>query len=181
MTSSVFCLLDSLLYRPLPVKNPTELVSLRDEKHPVAHTRLTTASFRTLRNTEMFGGVAAYATAAVDLSSAGEPIRLVNAIYVSDNYFTLLGVNPMVGSPLRDGDGSAPHVLLAYDFWRSEFGGSANIIGAQLSIGRRPFVVVGVTQPGFFGLEIGRSFQIALPLDAYQIVNAGAPAGRRDL
>jgi predicted permease len=89
---------------------------------------------------------------------------------VSGEYFPVLGLQPALGRLLNDTDDTrgctSPGTVLSYDFWEKEFGGDRAVIGRTLTMGRVPFEIVGVAPRGFTGLEIGRRFDVAVPLCA---------------
>src|SRR5262249_49592185 len=88
----------------------------------------------------------------------------------SGDFFNVLGVQPEVGRLFnRDDDVrgcNAPGVVISHGFWQSEFGGATDVVGRKLTLSDRQLSVIGVTPPGFFGLEIGKSFDVALPICA---------------
>src|SRR5436309_2996305 len=80
----------------------------------------------------------------------------------------------------RKGCGS-PGAVLSYAFWQARYGGNPGAIGQTITLDRRRFDVIGVAQPGFFGVEVGRAFDVALPLCAEPLIRGPQPAtGRRD-
>jgi hypothetical protein len=105
----------------------------------------------------------------------------VNGLWLSGSAFPVLGVAPAAGRllvPADDRQGCTAAVVLNYDFWRSEFGEDSSVVGRTMPILDRSIPVVGVTPPGFFGLEVGRRFDIALPTCAAALW--GTPMNRRD-
>ena len=90
-----------------------------------------------------------------------------------------MGVEPAVGRLLssiddRPGCGSAS-LVVSDGFWRREFGGAASALGARLTVEGQPFEVVGVAPPSFFGVEVGRGFDVALPLCSEPVIHAENP------
>ena len=110
----------------------------------------------------------------MNLSPGGEA-RYARALWVSGNFFDVLGVGPTVGrvfSPADDQRGcSSPGVVLSYAFWQREFGGQPSALGRTLLLERHRFEVIGVSPPSFFGPEVGRMFDVALPLCAEPLIN----------
>ena len=95
-------------------------------------------------------------------------------LYASGDFFNTLGVQPVVGRVFtkeedRRGCG-APGLVISHAFWQSEYGGDANVIGRKLAIADHSFEIIGVTPASFFGLEVGRSFDLALPICAISLV-----------
>ena len=106
---------------------------------------------------------------------------------MSGSFFDLLGVPPLLGralSPADDlpgGGSNGPVAVISYDFWQRHFGGATAAIGAPLLIERIPFTVVGVTPPDFFGLDVGRAFDVAVPIQSRDVIEgsekAAGPSG----
>src|SRR5207248_11063411 len=71
---------------------------------------------------------------------------------------------------------SSPGAVLSHDFWQTRYAGNPGAIGQRIMLDRRPFEVIGVAQAGFFGVEVGRTFDVALPLCAEPILR-GQQAG----
>src|SRR5262249_21274332 len=101
----------------------------------------------------------------------GESPRLVRLLGISGNGFRTLGIGAERGrlfTPDDDRKGCArASAVLSHALWQSHFGGRDDIIGKTITVVSRPVDVVGVTPPSFFGLEVGRAFDVALPLCAF--------------
>ncbi len=85
---------------------------------------------------------------------------------MSGGFFSTLGVRPALGRTLNDADdqrGCSPVVVITHAFWQSEYGGSADIVGKSVAINGRPFQIVGVAEPAFFGVEYGYNQPIWAP------------------
>jgi predicted permease len=108
--------------------------------------------------------------------------RLVRGLWVSGDFFPALGVQPELGRLFSSADdyrGCGLNVaVISYQFWQTEFGGDRSVLGRKISFdaGKRSVPVIGVTPPSFFGLEVGRQFDVALPVCA----DAAAGDDRRD-
>ena len=176
--TAIFQLLDAVRIRTLPVEQPWQLVDVRIEDG--GHGRTGQFSGRTPQLTyplleqirarqEAFSGLAAWGTAAFNMTSSGEA-RYARGMWVNGEYFDTLGVKPLVGRLLTGADDvrgcAAPAVVLSYGFWQREFGGDVSTIGRPLQLERHNYDVIGVTPPQFFGTEVGRSFDVAVPLCA---------------
>ncbi|MGH9672410.1 MAG: ABC transporter permease [Bryobacteraceae bacterium] len=116
-------------------------------------------------------GVAAWGDTGVNLAPRGE-VRSAEGLWVSGRFFPLLGVRPAVGrlfTPEDDRRGCGnPGVVISHSFWQREFGGSPDVLSKTLAVGEQnaPVPVIGVTPPEFFGVEVGRRFDIAMPVCA---------------
>jgi putative ABC transport system permease protein len=92
----------------------------------------------------------------------------VEGLFVSGNFFNVLGVPPVLGrvfvpSDDRRGFGSSVAVI-SYAFWQREFGGKASAVGSMLTLEGHPFEIVGITPASFFGVNVGHRFNVAVPL-----------------
>jgi predicted permease len=94
---------------------------------------------------------------------------------VSGNFFETLGVRPQLGRLIRSADDhvgcGSSGVVLSDSFWRLQYGGSPSALGSKITLEGQPFEVIGVVTSNFFGVEVGRRFDIALPLCAEQLIH----------
>jgi putative ABC transport system permease protein len=122
-----------------------------------------------------FSDIFAWSEGTANLSPAGEA-RMAAVLWVSGGLFPGLGVEPLMGrlfTPADDRRGcGAPGAVVSYGFWKSELGGDAAAIGRKLTLNGHSVDVIGVTRPGFFGLNVGRAFQVALPVCSQPTVGA---------
>jgi len=182
--TAIFQLLDAVRMRTLPVKNPQELASVLIDPRKKASGRfegrqsdLTYAMWEQVRAQQQgFSGVFAWSPTEFNIARGGE-VHNVEALWVSGDFFETLGVEPLIGrvlTPADDRPGCAsPGVVISYSFWQHEYAGDASVIGRALSVNRHPFPIIGVTRPSFYGVEVGRYFDVAAPLCAERIVDAG--------
>ena len=173
-TTAFFQLLDAISLRSLPVKAPQELVELRIDD--MTHARGSWLRDNTLSNPlweqtqarqQVLSGTFAWSDESWNISTTGE-YRPVAGLWVSGDFFRVLGVNPMLGRVLtladdQRGCGQVPPAVVSDGFWRRK-SGRPYAIGRKVAIGENRLEVIGVTPPSFFGLEVGRSFDIALPI-----------------
>ena len=114
-----------------------------------------------------FANIAAWSAFRYNLGQGGEA-HYADALLVSGDFFNVLGVQPLLGrliSPADDYKGcGAQGVVLSYPFWQREYGGRPEIIGSKLTLDGHPFQIIGVAPPSFYGLEVGRNFDVALAL-----------------
>ena len=114
-----------------------------------------------------FSGIAAWSTERFDLGQGGEA-RYAEGMWVSGSFFQVLQVQPMLGRLIAESDDysgcGVRGAVISNAFWLREFGGRSNVIGSKLSLDGHPFEILGVTPPSFYGLEVGRNFDVALPL-----------------
>ena len=123
----------------------------------------------------MLASTAAVSLMRPDISSTRER-RSAQGLAVSGSFFPLLGVQPALGrlfTPDDDREGAMTDVaVLEYEFWQSAYGGQ-NVVGQTIPLDGKPFTIIGVVQRGFFGLNVGRRFDIAIPLEGFRAAQPG--------
>jgi predicted permease len=179
--TAIFQLLDAIRLRTLPVRAPQELVELRidDMTHARGNWRRDDALTNPLweqiqKRQQAFSGVFAWADETWDMSQTGE-FRAVAGLWVSGDFFPVLGIEPALGRLLKPADdrrgcGLTPGAVISYGFWQREFARDPSIVGRAILIGKNRIEVIGVTPPGFFGMEIGRTFDVALPICSEPVI-----------
>jgi len=181
-TTAIFSLVNSLLLRALPVADPDRLVTISSDSAVKmgfnAGVGWNYPMWDALRQrAHQFDGALAWYVQTLDLAGRGER-QPVQALITSDDFFTTLGVGPFAGrtysaDDLRTGGSDGPVVVISHAFWQRRFEGSTAAIGTMLSIERVACRIIGVTPPDFTGLEVGRSFDVALPLTAEPLWRGG--------
>jgi predicted permease len=171
--TAIFSILDSLVLRALPVREPGRLALLSQD----GSRSWTYAIWDQLREHEhRFDGALAAWSTRFNLSQAG-PTELVDGLWVSGSYFDVLGVPAILGRAFtrdderRGGGADGPVAVISHGFWQRRFNGAADIVGRSLTVEGIPFTIVGVTGPEFFGTDVGRTFDIALPLGMEPMVH----------
>ena len=167
--AAIFSIVDSLMLRSLPVHEPDRLALLVTD--PSARmTAWTNPQWEQIRGRPaLVAGALAWSTDRFNPSRGGET-EFVNAIWTSGSFFDVLGVPPFLGrtfTPEDDRRGGGPGgaaAVISYAFWQQRYGGAADAIGRTLTLERVPYTIVGVAPPGFFGTDVGRSFDVAVPL-----------------
>ena len=178
--TAIFQLIDAVRMRTLPVKAPQELFELRMANMDGARggiwrePSVTFPIWEQIRNRqEAFSSIGAWGTDSVNLAPGGE-VRRARMLYVSGDFFNTLGVNAARGRVFTTSDDqtgcASPGILISNEFWQREYGGDANIVGRQLTLADRSFEVIGVTPANFFGMEVGKSFDLSLPICAAALV-----------
>ena len=174
-TTAIFQLFDAVRLRSLPVDRPRELVELRidDMTHArgswLRESSLTNPLWEKIRDREdVFSGIFAWADEVVDISSNNE-YRKADGLWVSGDFFPVLGVKPVLGRLFTTSDdksacGFASGAVISHGFWQREFAGDAGVAGKNILIGKNRVEIIGVTPASFFGMEVGRTFDIALPI-----------------
>jgi len=176
--TAIFQLLDAVRLRTLPVANPQELVEVKIVKTRAGRTgdfagrfsNLTFAQWDALRaRQQAFSTLFAWGTTTFEQSTTGES-KPAAGMWVSGEFFSALGVTPVLGRLLTTADDTngcgAPGAVLSHTFWQRQYGGDPNIVGRAISLNARPLEIVGVAPAGFFGVEVGRVFDVAVPICA---------------
>jgi putative ABC transport system permease protein len=187
--SAIFQLIDAVRLRTLPVQNPEELVTIdfpdgsqRSGWFSARNSRFTSGHWEQIQARQRaFSGVLAWSATRFNLTSGGEA-RYAEGLYVSGEFFRHLGVQPILGRAFNAEDDSAtcasPGAVLSYGFWQREFAGDREVVGRTVSLDGHSFPVIGVAPPAFFGVEVGRAFDVTVPLCADQLI-AEDKKGRR--
>jgi predicted permease len=181
--TAIFQVIDAIRLRALPVPNPSELaeVSLIERdigvrgSHASWHPSLSNPIWEQVRaRQQAFSAVFATGADEFNLATGGES-RNVPGLWVSGDYFHILGVHPAAGRLLDERDdrrGCPARAVLSHSFWQREYGGDRSVVGRTISIQSKPVEIVGVAERGFFGLEVGRTFDVALPVCADPLISS---------
>jgi putative ABC transport system permease protein len=175
--TAIFSLIDTVMLRLLPVERPEELVQIGMMTPKFGNggprTTYTNPLWEELRDhQDVFSGVLAWGSSSFNLAQGGV-VQNVRGIYASGGYFAALGVQPAAGRLLTVNDdkrGCAGVAVLSYGFWQEHFGGAAGAIGSTILLEGHAFEIIGVSAPGFFGTEVGKTFDVAAPICAEAIL-----------
>ena len=181
--AAIFALMDAVILRRLPVEKPGELFQVQildtDEGGGEGGSAFSNPLWEQLRDRQdVFSRAFAWGDFDKFELDPGGTTRAVNGIWVSGGFFSALGLHPVAGRLIADSDerrGCPAVAVLSYGFWQERYGGAKSTIGSTLSVGRRPFEVIGVAPPGFFGLEVGGKFDVATPICAIAIFGGEQP------
>jgi predicted permease len=185
--TALFSVVDAVLLKKLPVKNPDQLVlfkaswngekfgpggfngtNRRDrETGLTVGTSFPIQTVKRLRQDKSVAEVFAFAPMELNVNANGQA-EVVNGQVVSGNYFSALGVPAIAGRTLTDADdnlGATPAAVLSHHFWTTRLGSDASIVGKQININNVAFTVVGVTPAGFTGTgDVGSAQEVSIPL-----------------
>jgi len=159
--SAIFSLADALLLRPLPVLEPSRVVTISTDPQDAAG-GIGGASFPDYRDfrdqSRSFDGIAAFDYGPLSFAkSAAETPQMRFAVLVTNNYFNMLGVVPSLGRAFASDEGQVSGrdavVVLSHDFWRSEFASDPNAIGRTVRINAIDFTVIGVAPEEFHSTD----------------------------
>jgi len=172
--TAIFQLLDAVLLQSLPVRNPQELAEVRIADMDKArggvfsgYPVVTNPLWEKLREDHQgFSEIAAWSDADFSRDSGGDA-RFARGLWVSGDFFRLLGVRPIQGRVFTAEDDrrgcGLPGAVISYGFWQQEFGGGT-ALGRKLMLNDKPVEVIGITPANFFGVDVGRSFDVAVPV-----------------
>jgi predicted permease len=173
--TAIFQLIDAIRLRMLPVGNPQELAYLdfaKDSKRSgwwsTRSANFTSAQWNSLhRHQQAFSGLMAWSAKQFNLTQGGKT-RYAEGLFVSGDFFNVLQIPATVGRVFTVADDQpgcgSPSAVISYSFWQSEFGGDPTVTNRAVRLDGRLFPVIGVAAPGFFGVEIGNRFDVAVPL-----------------
>jgi predicted permease len=185
--TALFSIVDAMLLRMLPVKEPERLVLFKStatrEFSPGSYTgnsntdpatgqrRMTSFPYQSFtRMREQPGSLSdVFAFGNVSLNvNAGGQADVASGQAVSGNYYAGLGVRAMIGRTLTDEDDNAaasPAAVLSYRYWQQRFGGDPGVVGKQINLNNVAFTVVGVTPLGFEGtMQAGSTQDVTIPI-----------------
>jgi putative ABC transport system permease protein len=177
--TALFNALDQVYMRPLPVRKPHELASVQyhyrspDGGWESIEGTFNYAAYETYREQSgVFAGLAAFTRGQAMNLRIGDEMARVEAVAVSVNYFSTLGVQPALGRlfvPEQEQSDAAdyPVAVISHGLWRRQFAGKADVLGKQVLLDDRPLTIIGVTRPGFTGTAVGRVTDVYLPLGTY--------------
>jgi predicted permease len=166
--TAIFSVIDAVLLRPLPVKNPQELIQLATEG-PYGAGSFSYPGFKRFRDANhVCSGIAAIGWLNnLDATIDGQVERVEGRI-VSSNFFSLLGAGASAGRTFTSQDEKTPQTsavaVISYAYWKRRFGLGPTVVGRNITLNRTVFTIVGVAPAGFSGVEIGYSPDIYVPM-----------------
>ncbi|QNI31513.1 ABC transporter permease [Alloacidobacterium dinghuense] len=170
-TTAIFTLVHQVLLKSLPVTKPEELYRIGDKVHCCMWGGFTQWEEFSLFNYELYKHFRDHTPAFADLAAMQEgassmgvrragtqqPAEAGMGQFVSGNYFRTFGIGAWAGRVLTDSDdreGAPPVAMMTYHAWQTKYGSDPSVIGATFEINSKPFTVVGIAPPGFFGAEL---------------------------
>jgi predicted permease len=154
--TALFSIVDGVLLKPLAFPRPEQLVALHTSGPAGRSGALSYPDFRDWQQqNRTFSAIAMARPSGFSLSGRGQAEQL-DAQIVSSDFFSVLGVKPLVGRAFLRGEdeiGAAPLVLVGAAFWRRKLGAAPDVVGKSLTLDGRDFVIAGVV-PGDFGLPV---------------------------
>ena len=170
--TAIFTVIDGALLKSLPVAEPQRLAMVTDPEKRGQGSRYCYRVYTEIRERNtVFSGLLARANWGHDypiyVSVDGGPIEKTTLELNSGNFFNVLGVRAYIGrtfTPADDRIPGNPVAVLSYRYWSERFSADPRVIGRTILLRNHPFTIVGVTPPEFFGIEVGSSPAIRVPL-----------------
>jgi predicted permease len=165
--TAIFSLIDALLLRSLPVRNPAELVQLQFVEQGRLGSSFGYPTIGALAGlTEIFEGVCGFSSFAFNVTSQEGSERVTGA-WVTGGYYPTLGLAPYAGrliTPEDDRPGAPPVVVLSYSYWETRFARDFGVVGRSIQLEGKPVSIVGVSPRGFTGANVGDAANLTLSL-----------------
>jgi predicted permease len=168
--TAIFSLIDAVMWRTLPVKDPESLVLLTHSRGAAFQGGFTYQQYRIMRDQpgRGFTELAAWSSARLNVSIDGSLEPTTDGQLVSGHYFSLLGVSPIAGRSIGPEDDVVPNghpvAMISYGYWKRRFGLSPSAIGRDIAVSGTRFTIIGVTPPEFFGVQVGTSPSVFVPV-----------------
>jgi len=180
INATAFTVINAVLFRPLPVKDPQQLCSLsihtQEQVYDGTFTYPDLEFFQD--NADVFEGVLTFKSMSRSWQWQRDRTRGILAEWVSRDYFNILGVKTSLGRSFSLEEQSVPNaypvVVLSHAFWSSEFDSSPDILGTDIIINDKNYTIVGIAEPGFEGMRPSRSPDLWLPMMMMVQVSGGA-------
>jgi len=186
--AAIFSLFNELLLQPLPVTDPARLVNFKAPGPQYGSNSCNDAGdcdevfsypmFRDLQKANTaFGGIAGHFLFGVNVAMTGQTPVSGRGLYVSGNYFSVLGLRPAAGRLLTPQDdeviGNNFVAVLSYGFWETQFGADASIVGKQITINGQQMTIAGVAPKGFTGTTLGARPYVFVPISMRGVLTQG--------
>ena len=174
--TAIFSVFNGMLWRPLPVQNPKQLVVVasktRDFQFPVNLSYADFEDYRQLKN--VFSDLVVYSPSPVNFGAQGRPERAWVDL-VSGNYFSALGIQPVLGRTFAPDEGwvqnKDPLIVLSYKYWQKRFGGDPNIAGQTVQVNNHAFTIIGVAPEKYVGAYYFIEPDFYIPISALGLLD----------
>jgi predicted permease len=194
--TAIFSVMNAAMLKSLPVRDPQRLLMLTNPNTSGVSSGLETgerglmtyAEFAQLRDHSTTFGAMCAVQSQLDrwqVRIGGGPQEEARAKLVSEEYFTVLGVEPAIGrffsSDDAKGAGQAPYAVISYDYWQKRFGGNVSVLGTPIKMMGTALTVIGVAAPGFHGESVGDRPDIWSPMMMQPMIMPGRDWLHEDL
>jgi predicted permease len=168
--TAIFSLVDTVMLKLLPVKAPEQLYFIGHRTSQRVTLVWNYPDYRAMRDyNTVFRALAGYSLGLKPMGvQTSDTTQLAHGVFVSGNYFDVLGVSPALGRVFNAADdrvpGASPYVVLSYSYWQSHFNGDAQAIGRKLRVNGYPLTVIGVAARGFTGADVAFKPDLFVPI-----------------
>lgn len=167
--TAVFSLIDAVMWRMLPVKDPEALRLLAHGQGRAFESGFSYRQYQVMgAQNQVLTDLAAYSPVRLNVSVDGSMEPTAQGQLVSGRFFSALGVNPIAGRAINVEDDLVPSghpvAMISYGYWKRRFGLAPSTIGRTISLSGTTFTIIGVTPPEFFGIEVGAAPDIFVPV-----------------
>ena len=175
--TAIFSLINTVLLRPLPIENPKQLVALNNMAENHTFPSFSYPNYKDFRDrNDVFSGLIGYRFTPLSLSHDGVNER-VWGFEVTGNYFDVLGVGAALGRAISSDDdrmpGGHPVAVMSYKCWQQRFGRDPSIIGKDVIVNGRSYMVIGVAPQGFYGTEVVSAPELWFPIAMQEPLELG--------
>jgi predicted permease len=181
--TALFSVVNGVLLKPLPYPQPENLVWLAESKPNFATGSISFPNFRDWqKDNRTFAGMAVYRYYNFNILGLGDAEQ-VNARFITSDFFSVLGVNPVIGrmfAPGEDDIGRSPIVMISEGLWKRKFNASSDVLGKNINLDGTGYTIVGVTPASFDFSGLFRDVDIYAPLGQWAnplLANRGAGLG----
>jgi predicted permease len=176
--TAIFTLVDSLLLRPLPILDPAKFVGLQLFTRDGRPTQISYKAFRDLASRQqVFSGIFAYDDNGLNDFQVGQIAWHGARLSATGDFYSTTGVRPFMGRGITPDDlnaGAPPVAVISYEVWKGHLGSDSSIVGKTLKVQDAAFTIVGVTPANFFGLYVGISADVTVPVTTVGLFTLGS-------
>ena len=171
---SVFTVFNALVFRPLPLAHPEQLAQFSGIYRNNSSIPISYPMFAELeREQDAFSGICGWSAGANFNVEANGSVTASAVHSVTGNYYTVLGVSPLMGRLISPGDTQGNQIsqvaVIGYELWKERFGGDPAVVGKNIRIDGKLFTIIGVTRRWFTGMIAGSPPEITIPAGAAQL------------
>jgi predicted permease len=153
VATAVFCVIDTVILRPLPYVHPEQIVSITSHSRSGYEQPASWPSYKDERaQAHAFAALAAYSVQKITLETPSNGPVSLDSVHSTDNFFQVFGVQPLLGRtylPGEEQDGRNNVAVLSYDVWKSYFNGNRNVLNQSVKLDGKTYTVIGVMPAGF--------------------------------
>src|SRR5262245_16751171 len=169
--TAIFTMINAVLLQTLPVDNPEQLVLLTSYQRDGLVGNFAYPDYQQLREgSRVFSGLLAASRPTPANAGVKNELERVLVQNVSGNYFSVLGVRPLIGRVLSENDENTARAVISHSYWQRIFGGDPSVLGKSLTVNGSLCSIIGVTPPDFLGETVGQSTDIWLSMATLQAV-----------